>query len=395
MPKSNFPRRRLPVLCYQLVVCLLFVATAQATTNVLLTDIAGTPVARLPFMSRGDVRIVPLAMLSKHAGFEATVERNKHTVTSPGCVTVLEPRNSFAEVNGAFVQLPVPVETWDGSLWLPLTTLDELFPTTIELNESGEVIRLLGIADSTNGIVKPLTPPAKQESGWKFGKVILDPGHGGKDPGCKGMPGLTEKDIVLDIARRAESALTSYGIPVVVTRRDDKFLTLSERTRQANTEAGDLFMSIHCNSYKDPAVGGAECYILKPARSERAIDVASRENQVVELERFSEQYEVLTEENYILLSMATSQYLHDSEKWAEIVLDEMKSSAGMNIRGVDQAGFYVLMGASMPAILLECGYVTNSDDARMLGAERGRQRIAEAIAMSVVKMKTEMESAAR
>ncbi|MBL0060519.1 MAG: N-acetylmuramoyl-L-alanine amidase [bacterium] len=77
------------------------------------------------------------------------------------------------------------------------------------------------------------------------------------------------------------------------------------------------------------------------------------------------------------------------------MLDELKRDAGMNIRGVDQAGFYVLMGASMPAILLECGYLSNPDDARLLGAERGRQRIADAIAMSIVKMKTEMESAAR
>lgn len=381
------------------VVALLLMFTVSkdifAQSSVVVTDLAGTPVARLPFMSRGDVRIVPLAMLGKYAGFETHSERSRLVVESTDCTTILEPRNSFGEVNGTFVQMPVPVETWDGSLWIPLVNLPELFPTTVELNESGEVIRLLGIADSVSGIVRPLKHSGPQEQVWSFGKVILDPGHGGKDPGCKGMLGLEEKFIVLDIARRTETALRAKGIPVVMTRKDDRFLTLSERTRQANAESGDLFISLHCNYFSDPAVGGAECYILKPARSERAIDVAARENQVVELERGSEQYDVLTEENYILLSMATSQFLHDSETWAEIVLDELKQSAGMNVRGVDQAGFYVLMGASMPAILLECGYLTNADDARLLGAERGRQRIAEAIAMSIVKMKTEMEAAAR
>lgn len=384
-----------PITSLLTICACLLLAKGVFAANILVTDLAGTPATRLPFMNRGDVRIVPLAMLGKFAGFETTVERDKYLIDSPDCVTKLEPRNSFGEVNGAFIQMVVPVEMWDGSLWLPLTNLPDLFPTTVELSETGEVIRLLGIADSAGGVVKPLAQAKPEESGWKFGKVILDPGHGGKDPGCKGLLDIDEKDVVLDIARRAEMTLNSKGIPVVVTRKADRFLTLGERTRQANAEAGDLFISIHCNNYSDPAVGGAECYILKPAKSDRAIKVAARENQVVELEREAEQYEAMTEENYILLSMATSQYLHDSETWAEIVLDELKRDAGMNIRGVDQAGFYVLMGASMPAILLECGYLSNPGDARLLGAERGRQRIADAIATSIVKMKTEMESAAR
>lgn len=378
-----------------IALCLLCTAQGFAAQTILLTDLAGTPVARLPVMNRGDVRIVPLSLLGKWAGYEFSSERQRQKIISPGCVTFLEPKNSFGEVNGSFVQLPVPIEMWDGSLWLPYANLDELFPTTVELGESGEVIRLLGIADSTDGVVKPLEQPQPASTGWQFGKVIIDPGHGGKDPGCRGLIDMDEKDIVLDIARRLETSLLASGIPTVVTRKDDKFLTLSGRTRMANAEAGDLFISLHCNSYKDPTIGGAECYILKPARSARAIDVAAAENRVVDLERDSEQYEALTEENYILLSMATSQYLHDSEQWAEIVLNELKNSAGMNIRGVDQAGFYVLMGASMPAILLECGYVTNPDDVRLLGSERGRQRIADAVSMSIMQMKTEMESAAR
>jgi N-acetylmuramoyl-L-alanine amidase len=375
--------------------CILLATQGFAAQTILLTDLAGTPVARLPVMNRGEVRIVPLSMLGKWAGYEFTSEKQRQKIISPGCITYLEPRNSFGEVNGSFVQLPVPVEMWDGSLWIPYANLDALFPTTVELSESGEVIRLLGIADSTDGIVKPLEQPKPESTGWQFGKVIIDPGHGGKDPGCRGLVDMDEKEIVLDIARRLESALTAGGVPAVMTRKEDKFLTLGGRTRMANAEAGDLFISLHCNSYKDPTIGGAECYILKPARSERAIDVAAAENRVVELERDNEQYEALTEENYILLSMATSQYLHDSEQWAEIVLNELKNSAGMNTRGVDQAGFYVLMGASMPAILLECGYVTNPDDVRLLGSERGRQRIADAVAMSIMQMKTEMESAAR
>lgn len=347
-------------------------------------------------MSRGDARLVPLSVLAKHAGFESEALRGKEHVYSPGCTTILELRNSFAEINGAFVQMSGPAESWDGSIWLPLESLDQLFPTSIELSDSRDVIRLLGVADSS-GIVQLVDHKQTTDSAsaWTLGNVIIDPGHGGRDPGGKGIQGLIEKEVTLDIARRCETLLSAAGIPVTVTRRDDKFLTLGQRTRHANSESGDLFVSLHCNSYKDPMIGGAECYILKPAKSERAIEVAAAENQVVELEREAEQYEIMTEENYILLAMATSQYLRDSERWSEVVLEELKRTAGIPSRGVDQAGFYVLMGASMPAILLECGYLTNPEDARVLGTERGRQKIAEAVSASIVKMKSEMESASR
>jgi N-acetylmuramoyl-L-alanine amidase len=170
---------------------------------------------------------------------------------------------------------------------------------------------------------------------------------------------------------------------------------LGQRTRLANKLEGNLFISIHCNHFKDPLIKGAECYFLKPAKSERAIEVASAENQVVDLERDGEVYEELTEENFILLTMATSQYMKDSERWAGLLLEEVSRQAGVPSRGVDQAGFYVLMGASMPAILIECGYMSNSEDARVLSSDRGRQKIADAITASVLKMKMEMEAAAR
>lgn len=371
----------------------LFAASATAAPTVPLTDLTGATLTRMPVMHRGDVGIVPLAMLGKWGGYDIEVTRGKYNVTSNSCLTVLEPRNNFAEVNGSFIQMVTAPELWDGSLWLPLPNLAELFPTTIELSDSGTTVRLLGVLDSTQGVVRSLSALTQTE--WRFGKVILDPGHGGKDPGGDGLTTQTEKEIVLDIARRAEQVLKREGIPVVLTRRDDAFMTLGQRTRMANAESGDLFLSIHCNSYTDPSIGGAECYILKPARSERAVAVAAKENRVVELEREDEKYEDLNEENFILLSMATSQYLLDSERWAGILLDEMKSRTDITIRGVDQAGFYVLMGASMPAILIECGYLSNPDDVRLLGAERGRQLIAESIAASIVKMKVEMEAAAR
>ncbi|MBK6767157.1 MAG: hypothetical protein IPG71_12940 [bacterium] len=138
-------------------------ARLDAAPSILVTDMAGTPVSRLPFMSRGDARLVPLAVLSKHAGFESEIVRDKEHVFSPGCVTILELRNSFAEVNGAFVQMPGPAESWDGSIWLPLESLDQLFPTSLELSDSREVIRLLGVADSS-GVVRLVDRERKSNS---------------------------------------------------------------------------------------------------------------------------------------------------------------------------------------------------------------------------------------
>lgn len=368
----------------------------SAATALPLTDLTGLTLAKLPVMQRGDVRIVPLAPISNWGGFETSMDRGRYMVQSLKCLTIIEPRNNFVEVNGTFVQMASAAELWDGSLWLPLVNLDELFPTTIELGDSADTVRMLGILDSASGVVRPMTDLA-QSADWRFGKVILDPGHGGKDPGGHGLVALLEKDLVLDIARRAESALQKEGIEVVMTRRDDSFLTLAQRTRLANAEAGDLFLSIHCNSNDDPRVAGAECYILQSARSDWAEKVAKDENKSVTFERDGEQakYEDMSEDNFILMTMATSQYLLDSERWAGVLLDEVKNRTGIQGRAVDQAGFYVLMGAAMPAVLFECGYLSNPDDARLLGSERGRQLIGEAIAASVLKMKFEMEAAAR
>jgi N-acetylmuramoyl-L-alanine amidase len=169
---------------------------------------------------------------------------------------------------------------------------------------------------------------------------------------------------------------------------------LKDRTEFANRNRGDLFISIHADSYRDASIGGFECYFLSPAKTDRAIEVALKENSVVDLESASHAYQDLTEENHILLTMATSQYMKDSETWAALTVEETEDLARMKVRGVDQAGFYVLMGASMPAILVECGFLTNPGDAITLTSERGRQRLARSISTAIFKMKRTMEATA-
>ena len=371
---------------------------AHAMDTVLLTDDSGSPLGRLPYLKRGEEQLIPSALLIRKANWEREREANEEIITAPGSITIVRRGNPFAEVNENHIQLRVAPEEWDGSLWLPLSGLEAMFPGGLTVNsETGALQVKMGAPAEKESEDTP-APDERKRIGstdeWKLGTVIIDPGHGGKDPGAAGLYDLVEKNVTLDIAKRVARELQNAGIEVKLTRDKDRFMPLKDRTEFANTNRGDLFISIHANSFRDPSIGGFECYFLSPARTERAVEVALKENAVVELETTDHEYQELTEENHILLTMATAQYMKDSETWASLTLDEAKQKAGLQTRGLDQAGFYVLMGASMPAILIECGFLTNPADARTLSAESGRQRLSESITAAVLKMKQTMEATA-
>lgn len=228
----------------------------------------------------------------------------------------------------------------------------------------------------------------RERERWNIDCVVIDPGHGGKDPGALGLYGLMEKEIVLDIALRLKTLLEKRtDLRVVLTREDDRFLPLSDRTRFANQCGGKLFVSVHCNSSKQEGAHGFETFFLKPAKSKRAMEVALLENSVIKYEESRNQYQDLTEENYILLAMAQAEFARESEMLADIVQKNMKIKTELRNRGVDQAGFYVLVGASMPAILIETPFISNKREAKLLRTKKFRQSIAEAIYNSIVEFK--------
>lgn len=222
---------------------------------------------------------------------------------------------------------------------------------------------------------------------WQFDCIIIDAGHGGKDPGARGN-GLKEKDLTLDIAQRlAELFRNDRTMRVVLTRSSDSFVTLQDRGKIANHRGGKLFVSIHINASRDKDGSGIETYFLSPAKTERALEVSKFENEVVQLESDKSAYAGMTGEKMILLSMAQSQFLKESQKLAEDVQKEAVKRIGLSDRGVDQAGFYVLVGASMPAILFECAFISNKRDAKILGSTDGRQRYAEALYQGIAKFR--------
>jgi N-acetylmuramoyl-L-alanine amidase len=236
---------------------------------------------------------------------------------------------------------------------------------------------------------------AQDQAKWSLDCVIIDPGHGGKDPGAVGASGLQEKEVTLDIALRLKSMLDKApGLKIIMTRKDDRFIGLRERTKMANQKSGKLFISIHCNSLPNGTGTGFTTYFLKPARNENAMQTALRENAVIKYEESSSEYQELNDENYILLAMAQSEFARESESLAGIVQNKMRMNTGLKDRGVDQAGFYVLVNASMPAILVETAFLSTRREEKLLRTKKFRQQVAQALYDSIVEFQRQNKPAA-
>ncbi len=218
---------------------------------------------------------------------------------------------------------------------------------------------------------------------WDFDVIVIDPGHGGKDSGAIGLNKIKEKDINLKLALKLGKLIEEQmkDVKVVYTRSTDKFVDLYKRGRLANEQGGKLFISIHCNSTKRKPTNatGIEVYLLRPGRTKEAINIAERENRVIEYEDDPTRYEQLNDENFILVSMAHSSYMKYSESFADMLNTQFKHNTKLKARGVKQAGFYVLVGASMPSVLIESGFITNKKDVNYLESSSGRTQLAEAM----------------
>lgn len=231
---------------------------------------------------------------------------------------------------------------------------------------------------------------------WGVNTIVLDAGHGGKDPGTVGRWSrkVYEKDIVLDVVKRVGRILEENGdIKVVYTRESDEFVPLYKRTEKANQVGGDLFLSFHVNAYdRSSRINGTEIYLLRPGKAEDAIRVAKKENAVIKYESKSAQKKYESYKQNILANMVHTANMKDSEKIAKILNDQYKARLSQRCRGVKQAGFYVLIGASMPKLLIELGYITNREEASKLKKDWYREKIARVTAESILDYKKRVEA---
>lgn len=213
--------------------------------------------------------------------------------------------------------------------------------------------------------------------GLKMGKVVIDAGHGGHDTGTIGPDGLMEKDLVLDVALRLGALITQQlGAQVVYTRSDDTFIPLEQRTRIANNEKADLFISVHANSSPEPSASGVETYFFNLTSDKSGLDLATRENAT--------SASAISDLNDLLHKAVLQAKLEESREFAQSVqtslwTSSLKMDSHSRDRGVRQAPFVVLIGATMPSILAEIGFVSNPHDERMLRRSDERERIAEAL----------------
>jgi N-acetylmuramoyl-L-alanine amidase len=228
---------------------------------------------------------------------------------------------------------------------------------------------------------------------WRLDTVVLDAGHGGKDGGTVGRKGTKEKDITLDIAKRVALMLEkNTKIRVVLTRDEDIFVPLEKRTQIANEANGKIFVSIHVNANPNRRVRGFESYLLRPGKTDDAIAVASRENAVIKLEdRPGNKFKGLTGESLIMATMAQSMFLKESEDLAAFIQSELDERLSSPNRGVKQAGFYVLIGASMPNVLIETGFLSNSVEEKNMKKPEYRQKIAQGIYSAILMFKESRE----
>ncbi len=229
-------------------------------------------------------------------------------------------------------------------------------------------------------------------------KVVIDAGHGGKDPGAVGKKSI-EKDITLSVALKAGKLINDgfKDVEVIYTRKTDEFIELHKRAQIANESGADVFISIHCNANKSSQPYGSETYVMGLHKTQQNLDVAKTENAAIFLEEdYKDQYEGFdpeSDEGYIVLSMFQSQSLNQSINLAQKVEDAIHTDVGRKDRGVKQAGFWVLFKTTMPGILIELGFLSNAKEEAFLLSEEGQEKLAKAIFNAFKSYKEEFEEA--
>ena len=225
---------------------------------------------------------------------------------------------------------------------------------------------------ATRGTVPQAAPSAPQRT------IVIDPGHGGEEVGAKGPAGTLEKDVTLSIARKVRAAIVNaLGYQVFLTRDKDEDVTLDERTATANNYKADLFISIHANASRSHGVNGAEVYFLSyQASDEESRRVAMTEGSAA-APGTSES--AGSELNLILWDMAQAEHLEESSALASRLQEELASATGSAGRGVKQAPFRVLVGAAMPAALIEVAFISNPEEEKMLASDAFQGKVAAAI----------------
>ena len=268
------------------------------------------------------------------------------------------------------------IKIQDGNFYIPKYFLNlcanKFFPDRVVLNNKRHRI-IVNLTAMEQYLIK---------------RIVIDPGHGGKDPGAVGKYlKLKEKDVVLNIAKKVKELLEkNLDVTVLLTREDDRFVSLGDRTEFANNHQADLFVSIHCNASRNTRANGTEVYYLSPAKTTEARAVEALENDAIRFED-PESIKRYTDLDFILYDMRQSEYLIESIDLTEMCQKSLVKELGTKDKGVKHANFYVLRGAFMPAVLIEVAFLSNKWEEQKLQHKDFQNRAAKSIYKSIKQFK--------
>ena len=275
------------------------------------------------------------------------------------------------------------------------TILHKVIANTLNIERNVRNIGLTALLIAITLLNSGSTYTAPPDS--KVDVVVIDAGHGGHDNGTHGKL-LKEKDVALNIALKVGTYIEKNipGVKVIYTRRDDRYLALDERADIANKNKADLFICIHANANPNTKAFGTETFVMGLHKDEGNLAIAQRENSVILMdENYEERYEGFnpnSPESYILFTLTQSAYQESSLKFAQKVEGQFKERVGRLSRGVKQAGFVVLWRTTMPSVLIETGFLTNSTEEKFLAGDEGQELIASGIYRAFKEYKNEVES---
>lgn len=283
----------------------------------------------------------------------------------------------------------------DSVLWAPLnSTLDlttQWFSSQWEWNAQGRLVKGKAPTPSSSSHISSKATSSSSTSQPSTGNIktiVIDPGHGGKDPGAIGPFG-TEKEVVLAVGLKLRQKLQRKGFEVRMTRENDTFIELQDRPAMATKWKGELFISLHCDAVdgeeRRKKTDGFKIYILREAESEEDKAIARRENKAAELSAHKRKAEI-TPLEWIVLENQLNAYTKYSEAFAAKLVDEYEAGEIRKMgSGAGQAGFMVLVGAFMPAVLVELGFISHPEDGKYLTSAKGQEEIAERLAKAILR----------
>ena len=273
------------------------------------------------------------------------------------------------------------------------TILHKVIAITLNIVRTVRNIRLTALLIAITLLNSSSTYPPRES---KVDVIVIDAGHGGHDDGTHGKL-LKEKDIALKIALKV-GAYIEKNIPdvkIIYTRKDDTYIALDERAEIANKNKADLFICIHANANPNTKAFGTETFVMGLHKDDSNLAIAQRENSVILLdENYEERYEGFdnSPESYILFELTQTAFQENSLNFASKVESQFKSRVGRTSRGVKQAGFVVLWRTTMPSVLIETGFLTNSTEEKFLAGEDGQDLIASGIYRAFKEYKSDVES---